>query len=48
MDDILLLQQPQAFQERGGESPDKVQAESLIVVLFYEFVEIKAETTEKI
>lgn len=48
MDDVLMVQQSQALHNGIAESSDKTQAESLVVVLLDEFVEVQAGNGIKI
>ena len=42
MDDVLMVQQSQALHDGIAETSDKTQAESLVIVLLDEFVEVQA------
>lgn len=45
MDNLLVVQETQAFDDRIAEASDETQAESLVVVLLDQLVQI--QTTEK-
>lgn len=42
MDNVLLVQKSQALDDRIGKTANQTQTESMIIVLFYELVQVDA------
>lgn len=46
MDDVFLIEQSQTLDYRVAKPSDEAEAESLVVVLFYQFIQVQAHQLE--